>query len=269
MVVSGGGGNDVINAGANFDLFDTIDGGSGIDTLNLNGDYSAGVAFSPEILTNVEKIVVAAGHSYRLITDDATVAPGAALTVTAAALGAGERLIFNGKAETDGAFTLIGGGGNDFLRGGALADEIRGGSGKNLLSGGGGGDTVWAGAGQDTFEFAQVRHSTSTHYDRLHGADLSVDRFDVPGGAGTITGIDAKLQTGTLSTVGFNNHLRQELDGHLDAHHAILFKPDAGTLANRTFLIVDLNGEDGYQTGQDLVVQLFGTTGQLTGSDFI
>ena len=50
------------------------------------------------------------------------------------------------------------------------------------------------------------------------------------------------------------------------AAHAVLFKPDSGTLHGKTFLIVDVNGVAGYQAGADLVIQLV-TPAHLTSID--
>ena len=53
-------------------------------------------------------------------------------------LPAGEVLVFNGTAETNGAFTVSGGAGNDELYGGKGADILDGGAGNDRLEGGSG-----------------------------------------------------------------------------------------------------------------------------------
>jgi Ca2+-binding RTX toxin-like protein len=60
-------------------------------------------------------------------------------------------LNFNGAAESDGAFVVLGGLGADIIGGGRGADTLNGGGGADLLTGGGGGDHFqFAGAfGQD------------------------------------------------------------------------------------------------------------------------
>jgi len=104
---SGGAGNDTFSFGTAFTASDTIDGGANSDTLSLNGDYSAGVVFTATTMTDVENIVIQAGHDYNLTTVDATVASGATLNVTATALGTGDTLTFDGSAETDGKFRVF------------------------------------------------------------------------------------------------------------------------------------------------------------------
>jgi hypothetical protein len=56
---------------------------------------------------------------------------------------------------------------------------------------------------------------------------------------------------------------------HLAAHHAILFRPNAGSYAGQYFLVVDVNGHAGYDAGADLVFHLTGQTGTLASGDFI
>ena len=65
------------STGASLTAADTVDGGSGADTLNLNGDYGAGLTLGATTLANVENIVLAWGHSYNLTTNDGNVAAGA------------------------------------------------------------------------------------------------------------------------------------------------------------------------------------------------
>src|SRR4029079_16834561 len=79
--VSGGGGADVIVAGAAFTAADSIDGGAGLDTLALSGNYVAGVVLGAATLTNVEVIQLATGFSYSLTLNDTTVAAGQSLSI--------------------------------------------------------------------------------------------------------------------------------------------------------------------------------------------
>ncbi len=114
--VHGGAGNDTFSFGGAFTAADTVDGGANTDTISLNGDYSAGLTLGATTITSIENIVIAAaGHSYNLTTVDANVASGATLTINATALGASDTLTFNGAAENDGHFNIIGGAGSDTL----------------------------------------------------------------------------------------------------------------------------------------------------------
>jgi len=241
--LSGGVGNDTFNLGVYLTSADKINGGAGTDTLNLRGSYAGGIAFNATTVKNVEKIVLAAGYSYKLTTNNATVASGQTLTIDGSALSASTVLTFSGAAETNGHFVIIGGKGADKLTGGALSD---------------------------TFTYSSAAQSTGTHYDTITGFKFGVDHFNIPGGAGTITGINTKVASGVLSTSTFNANLTTAMSGgHLGAHHAVLFTPNSGTLAGQTFLVVDLNGIAGYQSGHDLVIRLMGQSGALAAGGFV
>src|SRR6185503_15222829 len=161
--VQAGDGNDVIRMGATLNAADKIDGGTGRDTVGLNGDYSAGVVFNADTMTNVEVLSLAGGHSYNLTLNDGNVAAGAGLLVKAGSLGAGDSLVFDGSAETDGHFAVVGGAGDDTITGGTQGDSFhleKGGV--DTANGGGGndvfymGDQLWSddqidgGSGHDT-----------------------------------------------------------------------------------------------------------------------
>jgi Ca2+-binding RTX toxin-like protein len=148
--LNGTGEDDEFFAGADFTAFDRVYGGAGFDTLHLAGNYAGGITFAADTLQGVEKIVVGAGHSYRLATHDANVAAGETLTVDASTLerGGGTSLYFDGSAETDGSFHLIGSGERDTLITGAGNDTIDISKGKpDTVLAGGGNDTIVAGAG--------------------------------------------------------------------------------------------------------------------------
>src|ERR1700704_5733388 len=64
------GGNDTVNGLTGSDVFnfagtltatDTIDGGGGQDTVQIKGDYAAGILFSATTMVNVETLTVGAG----------------------------------------------------------------------------------------------------------------------------------------------------------------------------------------------------------------
>jgi len=243
--VYGGAGNDTIDfTNGQLNAADKIDGGTGTDTVYLNSDYTGAhaVTFNATTMVNVEKLTLAAGHSYTLATNDMTVASGKTLTINGSALSASNVLTFNGAAETNGHFVIIGGNGGDKLTGGALSD---------------------------TFTYTSAAQSTGMHYDTITGFKFGTDIFDIPGGAGAITGINTKVTSGALSTATFDANLTSAISSsHLGAHHAVLFTPTSGTLAGATFLIVDLNGVAGYQSGHDLVIRMNGATGTLAAGGF-
>ena len=99
------------------------------------------LVLAPTTLTHVENIVLT-GSTSNLITDDATVGAGAVLRIDGSAIGAPNQFNFNGMAETDGRFILIGGAGQDNITAGDGDDLLIGGGGFNSLRGGNGSDTV-------------------------------------------------------------------------------------------------------------------------------
>ena len=264
----GGGGNDAFYFRAAFTAADQVDGGTGVDLLSLNGDYSGGVTFNATTLTNVEKIILSAGHSYALTLNDGNVGAGQSLTINGSALGAGDHFNFDGSAESDGSFTILGGAGDDTLTGGAGKDVILAGDGTNTITGGGEQDILTGGSGPDTFVYNNVSDSTSTTHDIVKGFDASADFFDV---SVAVTGVDATVASGTLGSAHFDANLAAAIGaGQLAADHAVLFTPTAGAFAGHTILVVDVNGVAGYQAGQDLVIDLQNAVNlSLTTSNFI
>jgi len=274
-VADGGGGKDTFYVGAARTGSFFIDGGAGTDTVNLAGDYSAGLTFGPSTkvsaeklvvasgnlptrkadfeMVNVEKLDLASGYSYKLVTDDATVASSAALSVDGSALGSSDWLVFDGSAETDGRFAISGGGGNDTLTGGAGADSIAGGEGNNVIRGNGGADKLSAGSGADTFVYGPASDSSGNTFDTITGFDAAADKIDL---WTKVYGVDPAVNSGKLWSSSFDTNLASILNGKLKAHHAVLVTPSAGTYAGQEFLVIDTNGVAGYQAGADLVIKL-------------
>jgi Ca2+-binding RTX toxin-like protein len=203
--VDAGDGVDTIYAGAAFDAGDTIDGGPNRDALILQGNY-AGVTFgtgTTSNITGIDSISLLAGdnttfgdtagnsYSYNLTMLDSNVAQGAVMKVNGFFLRAGENFTFNGAAETDGSFQVLGGHGVDTLTGGSQSDVFVFGHDGRF----GAGDTVNGGAGYDVVY--------------LRG-DYNVD-FDAAGFAGSLTGVES---VGLLTSA--NNEFAGGGDGEFD-----------------------------------------------------
>ena len=160
--VHGGGGDDLIYAGTKFTAADHIDGGSGFDTVLLDGMGAASsITFGAATLTNVERLSVLGGHSYNLTTNGANVTSGHFLEVDASRLGAGDTLTFNGSAETNGYYVITGGAGNDVITGGQDGDII------DLSHGGN--DTVTLGSTLHAFPNEVYMGAALTAADQLDG----------------------------------------------------------------------------------------------------
>jgi Ca2+-binding RTX toxin-like protein len=218
-------------------------GGGPDDTLALGGDMGAvSLAGYGDMFG---RVVLMGGADYDLTAVDGNVAAGHRLTVSAEMLGPTDHLNFDGSAETDGSFQLLGGADDDHLIGGHGAD---------ILSGGLGADTLTGGGGADIFFYLSPAESTGAHYDTITDFTFGEDVIDLPV---TVTGLDAAVNAGSLSQASFDTDLAAALGANvLEAGHALFFTPDSGSLAGQHFLIVDANGEAGYQAGQDYVIHV-------------
>jgi Ca2+-binding RTX toxin-like protein len=259
--VNGNGGDDsVLWINRAFDLSATLAGGDGHDSLQLTTDCSIGIVFTAASLSGFEEISLSTLFDYDLTFIDANVAAGVTFEIDGAGLGVLDTVIFNGAAETDGFFTLIGGAADDTLTGGARADTLTGGLGGDLLTGGG---------AADTYIYVEVEESTSKQYDTVDGYDGNKDLFDI---GIAVTARDADVNAGTLSRATFDADLEAVIDGTaLGNGNFVVFKPNAGGLSGQTFLVIDQNGSPGYQAGLDLVIELTNAThlGGLDIADFI
>jgi Ca2+-binding RTX toxin-like protein len=259
-VVSGGDGNDVIKMGSHLDDFDFVDGGAGTDTLILDGDYnthgSSANAFDPR---GIEHMRLLGGNSYDLrYGGDLSNAALATFTLQATALQAGDFVHFDGsQLYHPTKYVLNGGAGKDTLKGAGLHDVLTGGGGADFLSGGG---------GHDTYKYVAVSDSTGASYDTIVKFDGAHDHFAMPA---TVSGIDHAVTAGSLSTASFDSDLASAVGaGQLAAGHAVLFTANAGTLSGKEFLIVDANGQAGYQAGQDYVIEINALVNHLHVTSF-
>ena len=86
------------------------------------------------------------------------------------ALRSNEVLTFAGAAETNGAFKIFSGAGNDTVTGGAGNDQIYGGAGADTLAGG---------LGNDTFAYISAAHSTAAGQDHILDFGTGTDLIDL------------------------------------------------------------------------------------------
>jgi Cadherin-like domain/SdrD B-like domain/Bacterial cadherin-like domain/RTX calcium-binding nonapeptide repeat (4 copies) len=177
------GGNDTVSGLASDDIFyfggaltadDNVTGGSGVDTIVLQGDYSGGLTLDGSV-TGVERISMLAGtntafgnsgallYDYVLTISDANFTGGLQVRINGAALLAGEDFTFDGSAETDAKFVVYGGKGTDDLTGGDGNDIFFFAEGGRFAAG----DTVDGGDGYDglflrgnyTIDFTQAGYA--------------------------------------------------------------------------------------------------------------
>jgi Ca2+-binding RTX toxin-like protein len=269
-VIAGGGGDDLIHFDGNLTRDDQVDGGDGFDELVLEGDFSGGLVLRAATVTTVELLTLNSGYSYDLTVGNPNVRADG-FTVDGSGLAATDRLTYDGAAESasdvvvlcgDAADIVILGAGDDSVTGGLGADSMVGGAGDDTLSGNEGRDTLEGGLGADrifgdkaatTFVYQGVDESTGPDHDILGVLKPLKDHFDLDV---AVSNVDARVNAGSLSAATFDADLEAEIDSAaLAAGHAVVFRPNAGDLAGRFFLIVDADGAAGYQAGDDYVME--------------
>jgi Ca2+-binding RTX toxin-like protein len=221
------GGNDTFILGALFDPTDTIRGGTGEDTLRLNGDYS--LFFTPAMMNGIENIELAAGHDYSLVLRDRNLFIGNTIFVDASALGAGDQLTFNGSAETDGNYEIDCGAGDDIVTSSQGDDTIS----LDL----GGLDTVNAGAGEDIVTLA----GTLKRNDSIDGgADDDIVLLNGNYSAGLDFASQTLRNVEQLTLQGDNTYNLIFNDGNVAAGATLVLVRTAASLVG---LVVDASAE--------------------------
>lgn len=246
--VYAGAGSDAVNfsSAGKLDATDRIDGGADGATISLSGDYSAGLTLGAHTVVNVDHFTLSAGFDYTL--DFHRMGPPDQLiTIDGDALGAANVLNFTGAGSRAG-FNVYGGGGDDII----TLSNVEGDAHGNM-----GADRIVCGTDTDTLFYNAGTESDGAAYDTVVGFDTRDDFFNLAftGLNGHVEGVDPTVKHGTLSRAHLETNLASTF-GDLGSYHAVLFHPDAGNLAGEWFLIVDANGEAGYQGADDMVVHL-------------
>ena len=254
FLMYGGRGVDTLTGGAGNDGFffgpdrwntdDVVVGGAGSnDQLALDGNYTVTL----DAHAGVEVVALLAGPEDNLNTFDVTLADtfiGAGETKTIFALGVQTDLRIDASGETDGNVRLFSGQGSDTLIGGSGNDTLFGGVGRDALDGG---------AGNDIFAFNAAGDSAGLNYDTVAGFVRGEDVIQVNG---QVYNAYADVIGGRLDDSTFDADLGTALNASLINGAAVFFTADSGNHGGETFLVVDTNGIDGYQSGQDLVVNI-------------
>jgi Ca2+-binding RTX toxin-like protein len=234
-VAMGRDGDDAFFFGAALTANDRINGGAGTDALVLDGDYAIAIQFVDTTLRNIERIVLVAGHSYSISGADGNVASGTQLIVDGWNLGVADSLVWDGSAERNGHFQILGGAGSDVLIGGAGDDTINdgaytgndslwGNAGDDLLIAGGGTDEISGGAGDDRIMLADF--DATDAIDGGHGQDTLVIGYS----AGFVA-LTASSLSGIERIV-------------LQPGHSFAIQPDEQSVAKGQLLAVDARALD-------------------------
>lgn len=231
----------------------TLNGGNGNDSLSLHTNPVTGGSFDLTGVSNFEHIGLFDEDSFALTEVDANVAKNKTLVVDGSGLSGAHGLTFDASAEKDGTLIVFGSASVDFLRGGAHA---------NNFTGNGSSDTMIGGKGDDTFFYHAVADSTGVGHDLVTGFDASHDHIDISQAPNAFVGMDAQNKHCNISTGNFDHDIGVAANAaHLHADHAIILTPNAG-LYRDSFLVIDLNHVAGYQSGQDIVIELVNYNGR-------
>jgi hypothetical protein len=238
------------------DPLDQLNGGlgGGENVLVLSGDYSAGLKLKPLTLQNFARVDLTAGDDYRL---------------DFSKMIADEIFINAGFLTGSNALHFTGGNFDTIVNAGEGVDTVRTGAGDDFIFTALGADTMIGGAGSDSYAYINVPESTGSSYDTIVGFNALEDLIRIPD---EVDGVDAAITEGRLRSGNFNFDLEIAVSNEdLQDSFAVLFKPDTGSLAGEWFLIVDDNGDPGYQEDEDWVIHLDNPKklGQLDLDNFI
>ncbi|WP_260441848.1 Calx-beta domain-containing protein [Microcystis aeruginosa] len=154
--------------------------------------------------------------------------------------------------------------------GNAGNNNITGNSGINQINGGAGIDTLTGGLGADIFIF-QFGQSTISTSDRITDFAINSDKIDLLTQAGNATSAPSNFSRAANSTVTTLDNLINQVftdangattgNQGLGVNSAALVQVTTGAIAG-TYLVINDN-TDGFQTNNDLLINITGFTGTL------
>jgi hypothetical protein len=289
---------------------DQVDGRGGTDSVALRGDYSGGVTLNNVI--NTESLVLMSGTNfsqggpagsfdYNVTLAANNVSAGQTFTVNGQGLVSGEDINLDGRNVLGGNLTILGGAGNDTLRGGNQTTPIVGTGGTDLLYGGLGGDfmtggngqagsggqTGWDGSNVYMYRSAAESGGSQAGLDHISGFNYQLDKLDINAGGpatnGIVGGIGGLNVTdvnavfdGTFSDTNSNAvlddgeffaQLASQLDNALNPGQAAFLQVTSGVggYTGETIFVADTNG-NGSVDSSDLIIVFQNLQGQLPPS---
>ncbi|MFM6588504.1 MAG: bluetail domain-containing putative surface protein, partial [Microcystis panniformis] len=183
-----------------------------------------------------------------------------------------ENLLLTGTGNLNGTGNALnnqitGNSGNNSLNGAAGIDTLIGGAGNDSLNGAAGIDTLTGGTGTDIFIF-QFSQSTAAALDRVTDFAIGTDKIDLLSQAGAAINAPGAFTRATDSTTTNINtivtNVFTDADGAtagnqaLGINSAVLVRDNSFS----TYLIIN-DGTAGFQSANDLVINLTGLTGTL------
>ncbi len=183
-----------------------------------------------------------------------------------------ENLLLTGTGNLNGAGNALnnqitGNSGNNNLNGAAGIDTLIGGAGNDSLNGAAGRDTLTGGLGADIFIF-QFGQSTAAARDRVTDFAIGTDKIDLLSQAGAAINAPGAFTRATDSTTTnidtIVTNVFTDANGAtagnqaLGINSAVLVRDNSSS----TYLIIN-DGTAGFQSANDLVINLTGLTGTL------
>jgi Ca2+-binding RTX toxin-like protein len=167
------------------------------------------------------------------------VAAGQQLMIVAASLQAGEHLVFDGSAEHDGGYVVMGG---------RDVDTIIGGHGNDRFIAGGGADLLTGGGGNDVFQYNAVSDSTATATDQItdYSAGDKIDLWFVDADGNAANGDQRFSFIGSGDFSHTAGELRAVEDGANPGHWFIQGDTNGDGVAD---LVINVTVTDGHVIG--------------------
>ena len=215
-IISGNGGDIIRFAAGALTTADSVDGGTGTDTVALTTDTAIN-ATDFDHVSNIEIITIDnTSTNVSITTKDILVDDAATLTLDASSLVAG-KLNFNGSAEAGGSFVITGGTAADTITGGAGSDTLTGGSGADIITGGAGSDTIDGGFGTDTMSggLDDDTYIVNSSFDVIR--ELSTGGIDLVNSSATYVlplNVENLTLTGTAAINGTGNNSINTITGN-------------------------------------------------------
>jgi Ca2+-binding RTX toxin-like protein len=224
-----------------------------------------------------------------LTTDDANIAAGKSLTVTAIGTDALAAVTFDASNETNGTLTYVGNAAVDTITGGALGDTISGNGGKDVIDGGAGDDTLNGGDADDTITIGTGSDTVDggAGKDKIIAAANLTAADTIDGGDGTdtlqVTAVNAAALGGVTNVENLQIMGGATVTLASDLPFTTIDLSDAGTTESLTLAkgytsettIKMENGDTVVNTAADAVINVTAFTAHfatglgtvLTGSD--